>query len=223
LQSCSSLSIPPNPFEELLSGVVSWVYQSPEGQFHTSGKGPRYLLAGSFNPLHVGHTRMAELAQQRFGIGVDFEISIANVDKPMLTREVIEARATQFRERAGLYLTVAPTFIEKARLFPQCCFVIGADTALRIIDPRYYQHDPTRRDNALEEIRTLGGSFLLFGRTLEGVFQTGENLNLPERYSDLFTFLSEEDFREDISSTQIRKSGELTVKNKTISDLKWDS
>ncbi len=33
---------------------------------------------------------------------------------------------------------------QQARLFPGCAFVVGADTAKRIIDPRYYGNSVVR-------------------------------------------------------------------------------
>ena len=35
-------------------------------------------------------------------------------------------------------VTCAPLFIDKARLFPGCTFVVGSDTIKRILDKKYY-------------------------------------------------------------------------------------
>jgi len=48
-------------------------------------------------------------------------------------------------------LTRAPTFREKARVLPGCTFVIGADTARRLVDPRYYEGSQARMIAALAE------------------------------------------------------------------------
>jgi hypothetical protein len=147
---------------------------------------------------------MMQVVLERFSGSIDFELSVTNVDKPPLSPDTIFSRLLQFREQAGVYLTQAPTFLEKARLFPNCRFVIGVDTAQRLLNPKYYQNQPDLLDQSLEEIRSLGGSFLVFGRVSQGKFQTGRDLQISTEYSDLFLSLNEDDFREDISSTEIR-------------------
>ena len=73
------------------------------------------------------------------GGGPAFELSVANVDKPALAPEEVRRRLAQFAWRAAVWLTRAPTYTEKAELFPGCVFVVGADTAARIVQPRFYQ------------------------------------------------------------------------------------
>jgi nicotinic acid mononucleotide adenylyltransferase len=197
-----SLSLP--PLEPLLRGEIPWLYHTPSGDFLPSPEPPRCLFPGSFNPLHRGHLRMMAVVLERFGSTLDFELSVTNVDKPPLTPDTIFSRLLQFREQAGVYLTQAPTFLEKARLFPNCRFVIGVDTAQRLLNPKYYQNQTDLLDRSLNEIRSLGGSFLVFGRLSQGKFQTGWDLEISAQFSDLFLSLSEADFREDISSTEIR-------------------
>jgi hypothetical protein len=46
-------------------------------------------------------------------------------------------------------------------LFPSTTFVIGADTAERLVAPKYYGDDEARMHVALEEIANLGSSFLV--------------------------------------------------------------
>lgn len=40
--------------------------------------------------------------------------------------------------RAEIVVTSAPRFVDKAALFPGCAFVVGWDTAARLIEPKYY-------------------------------------------------------------------------------------
>ena len=47
-------------------------------------------------------------------------------------------RVAQFAEVGPVWLTRAATFAEKAALFPGAAFVLGWDTAVRVIDPKYY-------------------------------------------------------------------------------------
>ncbi|MCA9204718.1 MAG: CinA family protein, partial [Planctomycetales bacterium] len=128
------------------------------------------IFPGAFDPLHDGHRRMAQLASQRMGIPVAYEISIMNVDKPPLDYIDMESRAKQFVNHAPLYLTRCPTFVEKAAVFPGKTFVVGADTIRRVGDARYYAGDASQRDAAIDRIAQLGCRFLVFGRASDGRF-----------------------------------------------------
>ncbi|CAM9486106.1 unnamed protein product, partial [Hapterophycus canaliculatus] len=145
-------------------------------------KGKTVVLPGSYNPLHRGHLGLLEAARAALektlldtsgGGGKTmvhgvFEISVSNVDKGGLAAEEVRRRAAQFAEPRGVgwpypvVVTRAPLFSQKARLFPGCAFVVGADTAKRIIDPRYYGN--SQMVSALAEIRHLGCSFIVGGR-----------------------------------------------------------
>ncbi len=115
------------------------------------------LLPGSFNPLHAGHVLLARIAEELRQQPAAFEISVTNVDKPPLTRlRPCDNGSTQFAWKSPVELTRAPTFLEKSRLFPGTTFVIGADTAERLIAPRYYGDDEVRMHVALEEIARSG-------------------------------------------------------------------
>jgi hypothetical protein len=164
---------------------------------------PTILLPGSFNPLHAAHCKLAEVASTRLGQPPAFELSITNVDKLPLDRDEIERRLRQFVGRAPLWLTRAPTFVEKARLFPSVIFVVGADTAARILSPRYYRD--TTLDAALDEIRSHACRFLVAGRVdANGHFISLDNLSVPTAHSDLFDAIPPEVFRMNLSSTQLR-------------------
>ncbi len=165
---------------------------------------PVGLLAGSFNPLHDGHRELARVAEQRLGGPVAFEMACVNVDKPPLDFLTIESRCRQFTERP-VVLTHAPTFVLKSRLFPNTTFVVGIDTAERILQPKYYGGD-MEMIAALSEIRSHGGRFLVAGRLDRKSFHTLHELGLPQSLRDLFEEISETEFRSDLSSTELRKS-----------------
>ena len=57
---------------------------------------PRVIFSGAFNPLHAGHRRMAEIAEEVLGLPTAMEISILNVDKPALDYLEIDRRLGQF-------------------------------------------------------------------------------------------------------------------------------
>jgi hypothetical protein len=54
--------------------------------------------------------------------------------------------------------------VDKARIFPGCWFVVGADTAERIVDPRFYGGDRDSMLLALDAIRRKGCRFLVAPR-----------------------------------------------------------
>ena len=162
------------------------------------------LLPGSFNPLHRGHWELAQVAAEIAGQPAAFELSVVNVDKPALTREEIRRRLLPFNWQASVWLTQAPKFIDKAECFPGATFVVGADTALRIVLPRYYDGE-AKMLAALERLRELECRFLVACRADErGQWIGRRDLPIPPAFAELFEEIPQERFRWDISSTQLR-------------------
>jgi hypothetical protein len=191
--------------DQLLAGEVNRVTAQPDGQMTLSAPPYPVLLPGSFNPMHAGHVLLARVAEELRQQPLAFEISVTNVDKPPLAADTVRHRLAQFAWKSPVELTRAPTFVEKSRLFPGTTFVIGADTAERLVQPKYYGDDEARMHVALEEIGSSGASFLVAVRSdAAGRLRGLIDIPVPQRFADLFTQIPEDRFRLDTSSSEIR-------------------
>ena len=128
------------------------------------------ILSGSFNPLHSGHRNLLLAAQKKSGLqNICYEFSIKNADKGQLSADdpQLLARIAQFLEcpsGAGLVITNESLFINKAKLMPNCHFVIGYDTYVRILNPKYYGGKSENLCKVLGEFKRNNTKFVVAGR-----------------------------------------------------------
>lgn len=186
----------------LLCGTQQVIYYDNQ-TFTSWHASPSVILSGSFNPLHDGHRALLHTAMNMTGLPGYFELSVTNVDKPTIPYQVIRQRAAQFTTPT-LLLSRAPRFIDKAQLMPGATFVLGYDTAIRLLDRKYYVDGDI--DDMFAHIANAGCRFLVAGRRMEGQpFQLFDITSVPSKWRHLFEILDEATFRYDISSSQIRQ------------------
>ena len=166
----------------------------------------RLLLPGSFNPVHDGHRQMLAIAQQMTGLHGAFEMAVRNADKPSLDYLTIEERL-QGIEDTPVWLTNTPTFEGKAVLFPGCTFVLGVDTLARIGELRFYQNHVDLLDQAMRTFEAQESRFLVFGRKVGDNFITMQDLDIPASLRARCSGVPEQVYRNDTSSTEIRRLG----------------
>ena len=189
-------------WDALVTGAIEAVRIGREPPRAAVPPGPHCLLPGSFNPVHEGHRQMLEMAGARLRTAGAYELAILNPDKPPLSPEDAAARLDRFTGHEAVWLTRAPTFPEKARIFPGATFAVGVDTLVRIAQPRYYGGPEGLR----RAIAILGACrFLVFGRRTGASFETLESVDLPAPLRALCDGLAETDFRADVSSTELRR------------------
>ena len=183
----------------------SWkkLFNSQGGYISNIKNTPELIFPGSFNPLHEGHIKMKELAEKKTGMHTTFEICAKNADKPPLTFYEIKRTIDQFQNDESWMLTSAGRFSEKAEMFPNSVFIIGADTLLRVFDEKFYKSHKDMMDH-IQRFNDHNINFLVFGRKVNQKFISLDKIKIPEIISARCTGFEETIFRDDISSTELR-------------------
>jgi len=197
----------PSDLDSLVNGHISSITYMGSNLVGLDKSFKGGILSGSFNPMHQGHIELSKLASDMLGVPVAFEISATNVDKPPLQANEIEKRVSQFERSETVILTCAPLFGEKSSIFQNSTFIIGNDTALRLVDPKYYDNDVQNMYTSLQKVMDNKCDFLVAGRLQNSEFKTISDMAIPEAFISLFQGIPESQFRMDLSSTELRSDG----------------
>ena len=143
-----------------------------------------------------------------------FELCVRNPDKGAITVEEIHKRLVPFQEEGlTVVLTDAPLYTLKAQLFEGARFVLGYDTAVRIVMHKYYGNSEARMAADFATLHAAGCGFIVGGRVdgNTGRFLGLHDINVPKFLQDMgvkFDAIAEDAFRLDISSTELRRAAE---------------
>lgn len=127
------------------------------------------ILSGSFNPLHHGHVKMVNAAKNSFNFDESkcyYELAIQNADKGKIALDIILDRCAQFSGKSSFILTREPFFINKARLINNSSFIIGYDTAIRVVNEKYYNNSKKEMIDELNQFKEYKSDLLVCGRSV---------------------------------------------------------
>lgn len=162
------------------------------------------LMPGSFNPPHEGHTGTADAFQNQTGKRVVFEVTSDPPHKPEVSVQDLLKRAKLLQGRDRLFTKGMPKFAEKAKAYPRVPLILGADTLLRILDPKWGIDPKELIRQFINDQTTLYVS----GRMVDGKFTTRDDIvnGLDPKVTKGFDMrvFQELEGRWDISSTELR-------------------
>ena len=184
------------------------------------------ILCGSFNPLTLAHTELAERACETYQLEcVFFTLAKVTIDKERVTGLGLEDRLlllslyAQRHPHTGVALVNRGLYFEQAQAFRSLLgarvelnFVVGMDKLVQILDPRYYQD----RDTALGQLFALA-SLIVANRGDMAQEEFARLLDQPENrpYRSHVRFCSLPASVTDLSATAVREA--LAI-GKTVTD-----
>lgn len=192
---------------------------------HKSGK-KLGIFSGSFNPLTVAHIKMVEEARERFQLDeLLLLLAKANVDKdvfgwPLAGRILTLKRYAEKHNNVSVGISSHGRYIDKIEalktLYPvetAYHFIVGYDTLVRIVDPKYYTDVQTELQHLFSQC-----NFIVANRDHVDIETIKQFLAQPtlQPYSASIAYLTLPDFYAEVSSTEVRQRIE---QGETVSHL----
>ena len=175
------------------------------------------VLCGSFNPLTLAHTELADQACRTFQLDqLLFTLAKVTVDKEhvaglgLADRMLLLLLYTQQHPKTGVALVNRGLYVEQAQAFrtvfgqqAALFFIVGMDKLIQILDARYYQD----REVALAQLFSLT-SLVVANRGEMGRRAFDDLLNQPANrsYKADVHFLALPESVGNISSTAVREN-----------------
>jgi hypothetical protein len=164
------------------------------------------LMSGAFNPLHEGHTSVAQHVMDQYGNTVAHEVTAEPPHKEAMTVQALLQRAKLLQGYDRIFTKSYPYYLDKARAFPGVPLVLGADAMIRMLDPKW----GITPSELLNEFNKLNTKLLVSGRLVDGKFVSYTNIldhidqQDPSLVSLALHVVAPVDGRIDISSTELR-------------------
>lgn len=160
------------------------------------------MMPGAYNPPHEGHFGVAHAYQELKGQRVLFEVSATPPHKPALSVQDLLKRARMLRGHDRIFTENIPMYLDKARAYPGMPLIMGADTMLRILDPKWGLDVASM----LKEMTDLGTVIYVNGREIDGRFTTVYEIvgHLPDELFKFGCLFKGLEGRWDVSSTALR-------------------
>jgi hypothetical protein len=124
------------------------------------------LYPGAFNPPHEAHFWIAR------NTNATFQVTTNPPHKAALTVAQVLERAKGLEGYARYFTMGDPLYLDKARSFPGCALVMGADAFQRMCDPKWgLEIEPM-----FDEFDRLGTRFLVANRQVDGRVLVAEDV-----------------------------------------------
>ena len=154
----------------------------------------RTIYPGAFNPPHAGHF---EIAKKTNAV---FSIEAVSPHKGSLGLHELLQRAKLLKGHEILFTFNQSLYVDKSNHFPGCPLVIGADSFVRMLDPKWGP-DPV---NLLREMTVNDTRIYVVGREVNGKYMSAdEAISLVPESATCYDIVPV-DGRWDLSSTQLR-------------------
>ena len=171
------------------------------------------IFSASFNPLTIAHSKMMQVAQQKFRLDeIILLLAKNNVDKSVFGFSLIDrlqmmAAYANPLDDYSVALTSHGRFIDKIKALKhelpvsnEYTFIIGYDTLIRIFDPKYYDNQQTALAQLFGQCRLIVANRQTFNRD-----EIADFLVDWPTFSPLVDIVTLDDFYTEISSTEIRQ------------------